>query len=130
MRSRWPIGGNIMSDWIRLKDLQYQAKHGALPHEKNIPQPFQVDVDIGLDTRSAALQDKLSETINYAMVVSRINHVMAAPPVNLLETLAQRIADEVLALPRVIAVRVRVRKMAPPVDGVLGHVEVEIWRDA
>ncbi len=119
-----------MTDWIRLHDLQYQAKHGALPHEKNVPQPFQVDVEIGLDTTLAARDDRLSETVNYAAVVRRINTVMAASPVNLLETLAERIAQEVLDSPRVVQVGVRVRKMAPPVDGVVGYVEVEIWRDA
>jgi dihydroneopterin aldolase len=119
-----------MADWIRLHQLQYQATHGALPHEKTVPQPFWVDVEMRVDTVRAGTADLLGETVNYAEVVLKINEVMALPPVNLLETLAERIAQAVLMFPGVSQAGVRVKKMAPPIEAVGGHVEVEIWRDA
>ncbi len=119
-----------MADWIRLQHLQYQATHGALAHEKSASQPFVVDVEMQVDTRSAGASDRLRETVNYGDVVLQVNRVMAGPAVNLLETLAAQIAQAVLSFPGVIRVGVRVKKMAPPIDAVGGYVEVEIWRDA
>lgn len=126
----WLISGTAMYDWIRLYDLRYQSCHGALPHEHVVPQEFRVDIEIGLDTRQAATHDALELTVNYAEVVSRVSEIMQGPPINLIETIAQRIADAVLTFSYVGKVGVRVKKMAPPVSSVMGYAEVEIWRDA
>ncbi len=119
-----------MYDWIRLYDLRYQSCHGVLPHEHMIPQQFRVDVEIGLNTREAARSDRLEESVNYADVVGRVTDVMEGDPINLIETLAERIASAVLSFPHVGQVGVRVKKMAPPVAHTVGYVEVEIWRNA
>ena len=130
MLCKSPMNGIAMHDWIRLYDLRYQSRHGVLVHEHTIAQPFQVDVEIGLDIREAAGGDKLEDSINYAEVVGLISNIMQGEPVNLIETLAERIADAVLSLPRADQVKVRVKKMAPPVEHIMGYVEVEIWRHA
>ncbi len=130
MPYRWRICGIAMHDWIRLHDLRYQTCHGVLPHERVIPQEFRVDVEIAVNTYQAAQNDDLQYTVNYADVVTTITQVMQGEPMNLIETLAQRLADAILIFPRVVKVGVRVKKMAPPLSHTLRYVEVEIWRDA
>ncbi len=130
MPCAYRMRGIAMSDWIRLYDLRYQSSHGVLPHEHAMGQPFQVDVEIGLDIREAARRDRLEDSVNYAEVVNRVSDIMEGESVNLIETLAEKIAQAVLSIPHADEVKVRVKKMAPPVEHTMGYVEVEIWRHA
>jgi dihydroneopterin aldolase len=117
-----------MPDWIRLNRMRFQACHGALAHEATTPQAFEVDVAMAADLVAAGESDSLDDTVNYAEVAQVVAAIFEGPPVSLLERLAARIADQVLAMPRVKTVCVRVRKMAPPL-GVFGaYAEVEVER--
>jgi dihydroneopterin aldolase len=71
---------------------------------------FRVDAVLELDTAPAAAFDDLERTVNYAELAQRLHAVLAGEPVNLLETLAQRLADECLAGPMVVAVEITVHK--------------------
>lgn len=118
-----------MSDWIRLCDLKFQACHGALSHEKTVPQPFSVDVAVALDLTRAGETDQLADTLNYADIVDNVAAVLMGPPQNLLERLAANIAYKILgADPRVREVVVRVTKMSPPIAAFGGRAEVEVRR--
>ena len=103
--------------------------HGALPEEKERAQPFEIDVDLTADLALAGRTDALVDTVDYGVVLAAVERVVAEERHRLLERLATRIADEVLALdPRITEVTVSVRKLRPPVPVDLGSAGVTIRR--
>ena len=118
-----------MADRVRLVGLRFQACHGALPHEREVPQGFEVDVEMTCDLSRAGASDRLEDTVSYGAVAEVVRQVMEAAPVALLERLATLVAQNVLGLSGVLSVSVRVRKMAPPLAVGGGYAEVEVVRD-
>lgn len=103
--------------------------HGALPEEQERAQPFEVDVDLAADLSTAGGTDALADTVDYGAVVALVHQIVAGERHRLLERLATRIAEDVLALaPRVVAVTVTVRKLRPPVPADLTSAGVTITR--
>ncbi len=103
--------------------------HGALPEEKERAQPFEVDVDLDADLRLAGTTDALVDTVDYGMVVATVERVVAEERHRLLERLATRVADDVLALDiRITSVTVTIRKLRPPVPVDLRSTGVTIHR--
>ena len=103
--------------------------HGALPEEQDRVQPFEVDLDLSADLTAAGRTDDLDDTVDYGAVVAAVQQVVAGERHRLLERLATRIADDVLALDdRVTAVTVTVRKLRPPVPVDLASAGVTITR--
>jgi 7,8-dihydroneopterin aldolase/epimerase/oxygenase len=84
-------------DQVALQGLRVRGRHGVLAAERELGQEFVVDLVLHLDTRPAARSDDLSRTVDYGRLAERVAAVVAGEPVDLLETLAQRIADVVLA---------------------------------
>jgi 7,8-dihydroneopterin aldolase/epimerase/oxygenase len=117
-------------DRILLKGMVFHGYHGTLPAERELGQPFVVDVELRLDLRPAGLSDDLTRSVDYAEVHRRAKEIVEGPPVNLTETLAERIAAAILENhPPVKAARVKVAK--PNVrlnDTVLAGSAVEILR--
>lgn len=106
-----------MPDVIELRELRCAAVVGVLREERERPQPLAFDLDIERPFEEAALNDDLSETTNYAEVLSLVSDVARDGAFLLLETLAYRVAREVLAFDgAVTAVTVAVRKLRPPVE--------------
>lgn len=89
---------------------------------------FSVDVELAVDLAAAAVSDDVRATIDYGQVAARIVAVCTAERVNLLERLAARVAQTVLGEFGCEEVRVRVRKLTPPMDGVQAIPGVEITR--
>ena len=118
----------LQLDRVALRGLRGFGRHGVLPAERSLGQWFGVDVELGLDTRSAAAGDDLGETVDYAAVASDVVALIEGEPVNLIETLAQRIADACLARPGVMQVEVIVHKPAAPVSVPFDDVSVTITR--
>jgi dihydroneopterin aldolase len=87
-----------------------------------------VDIDLGVDTRDAAASDDLADTVDYGALAEGVAGVVAGEPVNLLETLAQRIADRCLEEARVSDVEVTVHKPEAPMPVPFGDVTVTIRR--
>jgi dihydroneopterin aldolase len=85
-------------------------------------------VELGLDTRSAAAGDDLGETVDYSAVALDVVALIEGEPVNLIETLAQRIAETCLVRPGVMQVEVTVHKPAAPVSVPFDDVSVTIMR--
>ena len=103
--------------------------HGALPEEKERAQPFEVDVYLDADLHLAGTTDALVDTVDYGTVVATVERVVADERHRLLERLATRVADDVLALDiRITAVTVTVRKLRPPVPVDLRSAGVTIHR--
>jgi dihydroneopterin aldolase len=105
-------------DRILLEGMVFHGRHGTLSAERELGQPFVVDVELRLDLRPAGLSDDLARTVDYSEVHRRAREIVEGEPVNLTETLAERIATAVLEdHPSVNAVRVRVTKPHVRLDG-------------
>jgi 7,8-dihydroneopterin aldolase/epimerase/oxygenase len=117
-------------DRIVLEGMVFHGRHGTLPAERELGQPFVVDVELRLDLRPAGLSDRLEETVDYGEVHRVAKEIVEGAPVNLTETVAERIAMAILEdHPPVEAVRVRVGKPHVRLDGtVLAGSAVEILR--
>ena len=86
-------------DRISLEGLRVFGRHGVREHEQRDGQEFIIDAVLWLDTRAAAANDDLSLTVNYGAVADRLVRLASGPPVRLIETLAQRLADGCLSEP-------------------------------
>lgn len=117
-----------MLDRVALRGLRGFGRHGVLPEEQVLGQPFLVDVDLGLDTRPAARSDDVADTVDYGELAGRVVALVEGEPVKLIETLADRIATECLARPHVQQVEVTVHKPAAPVTVPFDDVSVTITR--
>ena len=116
-------------DKIFLRGMRFMSCHGVLPHEGEIPQSFEVDVELWLDLRTAGEEDDLGATVNYAEVYDLISLVMNGPSKQLIEALAEEIADDLLrGFPLLRRVRVTLHKPAAPIDGIFSDVGISILR--
>ena len=115
-------------DRIRIARIRELGTHGVLPEEKVRPQPFEVDVELLVDTAAAGRSDALSDTVDYGAVCEAVSRVVKSEQYELLERLAARIAEVCRTDPRVTGVVVEVRKMHPPVRALVGHVGVRVER--
>ena len=117
-------------DRILLEGMIFHGRHGTLPAERELGQPFVVDIELRLDLQAAGLSDDLTQTVDYSEVHRQAKEIVEGPPVSLTETLAERIAGAVMEnYLEVEAVCVRVAK--PDVrldDTVLTGSAVEIVR--
>jgi dihydroneopterin aldolase len=116
------------SDRIRLSGLRFHGYHGVFDHERANGQPFVVDLELRTDLSRAAATDDLAETIDYGVVASQVEAVVTGEPVQLIETVAQRIADAVLADPRIVGVLVTLHKPEAPIEQPFDNVAVVIER--
>lgn len=117
-----------MSDTIVLRGLRARGRHGALPAERELGQEFIVDVALGIDIRPAAAGDDLSRTVHYGELATKLVAVVEGEPVNLIETLAERLAAVCLEASRVEEVEVTVHKPSAPVPHPFTDVAVTIHR--
>jgi dihydroneopterin aldolase len=117
-----------VGDRIELRGLRLSGICGALPEERARPQPLEIDLDVAADLRPAGRSDDLAETVDYGAVLDAVEAVVAAGRPMLLEHLAERVAEAVLALGRVEAVTVALRKLRPPVPQPLATSGVRITR--
>lgn len=115
-------------DEIALTGLRVFGHHGVFDHERRDGQEFIVDARLYVDTAAAAARDDVADTVHYGEVAERIAAIVAGEPVNLLETLAQRIADAVLTFAGVRMVAVTVHKPQAPIPLTFSDVSVTIRR--
>lgn len=116
-------------DKIRIKNLRIFAYHGVLPQEKKTGQDFIVNVTMHTDTRAAGLSDDLTRTTNYANVCECIRKTMTEKSYDLIETVAEKVATNVLlAFPLVEEIDVEIQKPNAPVDEDFDYMSVEIHR--
>jgi dihydroneopterin aldolase len=115
-------------DRIAVRGITAHAHHGVYDWERERGQPFRVDAVLELDTAPAAADDDLGKTVNYAALAQRLHAVLTGDPVDLLETLAQRLADVCLADPLVDAVEITVHKPEAELGVPFDDVTVTIRR--
>jgi dihydroneopterin aldolase len=118
-----------MTDRIVLAGMAFEARHGVNDWEKTRAQRFEVDVELRVATRRAGASDDLAQSVDYRLVYDAVRRVVDGPPVDLIETLAESIARDILATDaRIRKVTVRVRKPDVQLGGPLAHAGVEIVR--
>jgi 7,8-dihydroneopterin aldolase/epimerase/oxygenase len=115
-------------DELALRGLACWGHHGVFEHERRDGQQFVVDLVLGLDTAGAAASDDLSETVDYGSLATAVKAAVEKDPVDLIETLTQRIADVCLLQNRVEWVRVTVHKPDAPIDATFEDVALTITR--
>ena len=116
------------ADRLAVRGLVVTGHHGVFDFERRDGQPFVVDLVLGLDTRPAAAGDDLTRTVDYGAVVARVVEAVERDPVDLIETLAQRIADVCLTDPRVEWTEVTVHKPEAPIEATFQDVTLTITR--
>ena len=123
------LGGFEHQDRIVLTGVRAWGRHGVLAEERRAGQEFVVDVclDVG-SLADAASTDDLSRTVSYADVAIAIVEIVEGDPVDLIETLATRIADRCLAFGPVRSVTVTVHKPHAPIPATFADVAVRITR--
>jgi dihydroneopterin aldolase len=117
-----------VADIIALTGLTVRGQHGVFDFERRDGQDFVVDVALSLDTRPAAASDDVADTVHYGELASALAEVVGGEPVNLIETLAGRLADVCLADERVAAATVTVHKPQAPIPLQFADVAVTITR--
>ncbi|NNN32218.1 dihydroneopterin aldolase [Streptomyces sp. S3(2020)] len=115
-------------DRVALRGLKARGHHGVFPEEREEGQTFIVDLVLGLDTRPAAADDDLSKTAHYGIVAEEVVAVVQGEPVNLIETLAERIAQACLKHEEVQEVEVCVHKPDAPITVPFDDVTITIIR--
>lgn len=117
-----------MSDRIVLAGLTARGHHGVYGFEREAGQEFVVDVVLEIDLAPAAATDDVTDTVHYGELANRLVKIVEGPPVNLIETLADRLAAACLDDPRVTATTVTVHKPQAPIQHQFGDVAVSIHR--
>lgn len=123
-----------MSDWdhgldtIRISGVRGYGFHGVLQAERELGQEFIVDVVMGVKTHRAAATDDLEDTVDYSEIATRVHALITGEPIALLETLAVRIADDILGDVAVQHVEVTVHKPQAPVAVPFDDISVRITR--
>ncbi len=111
-----------------MRGISVHGHHGVFDFERRDGQEFVIDLVLAVDTRPAALQDDLQETVDYGTLVDEVRSAVERDPVDLIETLAQRIADVCLRHTRVEAVEVTVHKPHAPIQATFEDVALTIHR--
>jgi dihydroneopterin aldolase/2-amino-4-hydroxy-6-hydroxymethyldihydropteridine diphosphokinase len=117
-----------MTDRIHLRGVEAFGYHGVLPDEKRDGQPFVVDVVMELDLATAGGSDALDDTVSYAEIAGEVVARVTGPSFDLIERLAEVVADDVLRHRLVDAVTVTVHKPQAPVGHPFSDVAVEVHR--
>jgi dihydroneopterin aldolase len=120
----------MSADRITLTGLRVRGHHGVFDHERRDGQDFLVDLTVWLDLTAAQRTDALADTADYGALATIAADVVAGPPYDLIEAVAGRIADEVLAAEdRSAAVEVTVHKPSAPIPLAFADVAVTVRRE-
>jgi 7,8-dihydroneopterin aldolase/epimerase/oxygenase len=114
-------------DRLLLEGMTFSGRHGVLASERTELQPFTVDVELAADLTRAGASDRLADTVDYTRAHAIVREVVEGEHRDLLEALAEQIAERLLSLEGVRAARVRVAKK-PPLPGEFRAFAVEIER--
>ena len=118
-----------MHDRIMLRGLTVRGFHGVFDFERREGQNFVVDAELELDTRPAAASDDVTDTVHYGELAEALAAIVAGEPVNLIETLVDRLARQCLSDPRVLAATVTVHKPQAPIPLQFNDVAVSVRRE-
>ena len=115
-------------DRLAVQGIEAHGHHGVFDFERREGQVFKIDLVLGLDTGAAARNDDLQETVDYGSLVAAVKKAVETDPVDLIETLAQRIAIVCLQDQRVQWTEVTVHKPDAPIEATFEDVALTIFR--
>lgn len=115
-------------DKIILRDIKVMATHGVNPEEKIIKQPFNICVTCYLDFKQAARNDDINDTVNYAEMYQQIVREVKNTHFNLIEALAEHLAQMILADKKICQVKVKVEKSEASTGVIIFPAAVEVVR--
>ena len=119
-----------MGDKIKVTGIEAIGYHGLYDSEREIGQPFIVDVELELDLEKAGKTDDLSHSVDYNDIAVLIHNEIVGPPMKLLETMAENICEKILkAYPNVEEIKVTVHKPRAPISVPFGDVSITIKRE-
>ena len=118
-----------MTDTITLTGLRVFGRHGVYDFEREQGQEFVVDVVLEVDLGPAAASDDVADTVHYGELADALVAIVAGEAVNLIETLAGRLADACLLDSRVRAAAVTVHKPSAPIPHAFADVAVALRRE-
>ncbi len=117
-----------MTDRIDLTGIEVYAKHGVLESEQERAQVFRIDLTVFLDLTGAGKSDSLADTVDYGVMANEVREVVGGESHALIEKVAARIAETILAHPEVLRARVTIHKPEAPIDAAVDDVSVTIDR--
>lgn len=123
-----PTGSPSGADRLAVRGIEGFGHHGVFEAERRDGQTFLIDLVLGVDTRPAARTDDLQDTVDYGTLVAAVRKAVETDPVDLIETLAQRIADVCLNDQRVQWTEVTVHKPHAPIEATFSDVALTILR--
>ncbi|MEC3893812.1 MULTISPECIES: dihydroneopterin aldolase [Nocardiopsis] len=117
-----------MRDRITLRGLRARGYHGVFDFERREGQDFVVDAVLYLDTAPAAASDDVEDTVHYGLLADRLVAIVTGDPVDLIETLAERLAAECMSESIVEGVELTVHKPSAPIEHEFADVSVTVTR--
>ena len=116
-------------DIIKLTNIVFYAHHGYYDAERELGQRFELDIEVECNLKPAATSDELKKTVDYRDIYYIAKDAFENYKFKLLETVAERMATNILKKHPVESVLIRVRKPNVPLKGFLDNVEIEIKRN-
>ncbi len=126
---RPPMTSAASSYRIRMQGIRFRARHGVTRAERGLAQDFTVDVELDLPTSELPRRDEMSKVFDYDRIATTVVGEGTSGSYRLLETLAQRTAQRLLAETPALSAKVEIRKMAPPTTASVEQVSVEVRID-
>jgi dihydroneopterin aldolase len=117
-----------VTDRIDLNGIEVYARHGVLDFEQEKAQVFRIDVTVFADLATAGASDELGDTLDYGMLAAEVREVVGVESHKLIERVATRVAETVLAHTAAERVIVTIHKPDAPVEVALDDVSVTIDR--
>ena len=115
-------------DRITLTGVRVRAHHGVFDFEREQGQEFVIDVAVAVDLAGASSGDDLARTVHYGELAEAVADAVRRDPVDLIETVAERVAAVALGYPAVEEVEVTVHKPEAPISVPFADVAVTIVR--
>lgn len=116
-------------DKIYVNQMKFYGYHGVFPEETKLGQRFMIDLTVELDLSKAGKTDDLTQSVNYADLYNTCKKVVEGETHKLVETVAERIAEEILSsFERINSCTIKAIKPDPPIPGHYESVAVEITR--
>tara|TARA_B110000091_G_C13711296_1_gene430609 strand:+ start:76 stop:432 length:357 start_codon:yes stop_codon:yes gene_type:complete len=112
-------------DKVFIKGLSIQTTIGFFAWEKEIKQTLVIDLAMGWNTAAAAKNDELAKTLDYAEISTAINTFANENPVDLIETLAERMAEYLIKTYQIPWLKLKVGKPGAVHNAVTVGVEIE-----
>lgn len=114
---------------VCLENIRLYGYHGASENERELGQRFEIDVEIVADLSEAVASDDMRKTVNYEQVYRMVESEVVHEKYRLLETMADKLARDLLEEFGALEVLVRIRKPSVPIAGSVDHVEIEVTHE-